>query len=285
MSNLHTHTRQRLVERRNDTHCVQVWSLVRGRGALGLAAASAKLMPFVDGVYVMPSTDMLTEWKDETSGECFDPLCDECVNPKRKRRKAPSGGAPSAPTPGDDSTTSSQLAESAGEYLCQSERFEFYAPTELREAKVLALYNDTETMLPWLPQLCPMTHEQMRVRRESQTAGLRNGTSCCFDVLCRETGQLVGTSGFRSIADGSAEWGVVVHRSWQRQGVCAEAFVANETYARDVLGCHTVTASTTEANKPMRAFFEKQLALEVARKKVDEGVEWLVYEKPCVAAP
>ena len=254
-------------------------------------------MPFVDGVYVMPSTDMLTSWKNEDD-ECTDPLCDEHFSSRRRKQLKLSAAKAAGVTRGDPppeekvasssdppsaeaSSTPSESPASVDrdECLCRSARFQFRTPAETRDRAVFQLFNEEDTMLPWLPQLCPMPWEQMKSRRESHRVGFRSGASCFMDVVPTETGELVGTAGFRAVADGTAEWGIVVRRSWQRQGVCAEAFGANVDYARDVLACHTLAAATLEANAPMRGFLENGQRLEKVRVDTQYGHEWWVYEK------
>ena len=167
--------------------------------------------------------------------------------------------------------------------LCASWRFDFRAPARRRDAAVLALYNDAATMLPHLPMLCPMSAEAMSVRREAHRAGRANGSSCFMDIVHRASGELVGTAGFRAVAvGGSAEFGIVVRREWQRRGVCCEAFVANAAYAWSALRCTAVVASTLEANERMRAFCARA-GLSLTGRRADHGLEWWVHESPIEA--
>lgn len=161
--------------------------------------------------------------------------------------------------------------------LCSSRRFEFRPPAAARDAAVHSLYNDRETMLPHLSQLCPMSMEDVLSRRARQRRELAQRKSCLMDVLVAGTGELVGTAGFRSTVDGGAEFSILVRRAWQRQGCCTESFAANAQYAREQLGCHRIIACTSEANKPMRAFLAKA-GLRMTGRKLDHGVTRLVHE-------
>ena len=190
--------------------------------------------------------------------------------------------------------------------LSRSDRFEFRTPSAARDREMFALFNDADVMLPWLPQLCPMGWEAMKARRELHRAGIRSGESCCMDIVVAATatadergvesaadggrstatresspvGTLVGTSGFRQVSNGVAEWGVVISKPWQRKGVCAEAWQSNVAFARDVLGCHTVTAATLESNGPMRNFLEERQGLRCAEVVAAHGLDWWKYMRP-----
>ena len=92
---------------------------------------------------------------------------------------------------------------------------------------------------------------------------MARGTSCVMDILDRASGELVGTAGFRSVVEGHADFGIVVHREWQRAGVCLEpwwrrkSFVANAVYAAETLDCAVIAAATLETNGRVRAFLAK----------------------------
>lgn len=174
-----------------------------------------------------------------------------------------------------------QRATSA-ECLCASRRFDFLPPSLSRDAAVLQLYNDKETMLPALPQLCPMSSEAMAQRRSSHRGALERGTSCFMDIVHRSSGELIGTAGFREVhKEGRrAEWGIVVKRAWQRRGVCSEAFISNALYAREALGCELISAATLNTNVPMRTFFAKAGMKHTSSKCEQHGeqhLEWLAW--------
>ena len=161
--------------------------------------------------------------------------------------------------------------------LCASSRFDFRSPAASRDELVHALFNDRATMLPWLPMLCPISAADMTKRRASQRDGKALRVSCFMDIVDQQSGELVGTAGFRSIEGRRAEFGIVVKQSWQRCGVCRESFLANAAYAWDVLGCSTIVASTLESNSRMRAFCSKA-GMALSARKEDHGLEWWVHE-------
>eukprot|EP00656_Telonema_subtile_P001033 TRINITY_DN10494_c0_g1_i2.p1 TRINITY_DN10494_c0_g1~~TRINITY_DN10494_c0_g1_i2.p1 ORF type:complete len:324 (+),score=67.63 TRINITY_DN10494_c0_g1_i2:100-1071(+) len=170
-------------------------------------------------------------------------------------------------------------AESA--LVGQSDRFLFYLPTVSRDRAVHALYNDEQTMLPYLPTLCGMSLDQMTARREQQRRDCLGDSnskiSCFFDVVDTESNALVGTAGFRSLEDGVAEWGVVVARAWQRRGVCSECFHSNAEFAFEHLNCHTIRVATLAVNSPMRAFLAKR-GMHQTGSVFDHGQEWLQHD-------
>lgn len=118
----------------------------------------------------------------------------------------------------------------------------------------------------------------MARRRASHRDGRVSGNSCFMDVLDRRSGELIGTTGLRVIESRHAEFDIVVHSSWQRQGVCAECFVACAVYAWHALGCHTLTASTLASNARMLAFCAKAGLRLKEERKVDSQGEWLVHQ-------
>ena len=81
------------------------------------------------------------------------------------------------------------------ECLCASRRFDFRPPSGERDEAVHALFNDEETMLPYLPMLCPMSRSALERRRAEQRLGMARGTSCFMDILDRTSGELVCTAG------------------------------------------------------------------------------------------
>ena len=85
-----------------------------------------------------------------------------------------------------------------------------------------------------------MSSEDVQARRERHRAEFAEGTSWFLDIVLLgdgngngngngeggDTKQLIGSTGFRSFAAGEAEWGAIVHRDFQRTGVCTEAYTA-----------------------------------------------------------
>ena len=158
-------------------------------------------------------------------------------------------------------------------------RLAMLPPAEERDAAVLALYNDEETMLPWLPFLCPMTAKKNAKRRATQRKEYREGSGLFLDLVDRETGELVGTSGFRTInyKAGEAEWGAVVRKDRQRTGLCWEAYSGCLEYLRRELrskGIVNLTASTMPDNAPMVAFLTKA-GLEKRGAHTFGGNQWI----------
>ena len=140
-----------------------------------------------------------------------------------------------------------------------STRLDFCYPSKSRDTAVYDLYNDRGTMLPHLRILCPISEEDMLSRREKHRQEAAKLESMFLDVVDRNTGELVGTSGFRVVDKkaSSAEWGIVVRKSWQRRGICQESFDANLKYAVFELSIQTITASTLADNVAMLAFLSK----------------------------
>mmetsp|Transcript_20766 Transcript_20766/g.60693 ORF Transcript_20766/g.60693 Transcript_20766/m.60693 type:complete len:108 (+) Transcript_20766:518-841(+) len=93
-------------------------------------------------------------------------------------------------------------------------------------------------------------------------------------MVDRSTGELVGTAGFRDLAGGVAEFGIIVRRKWQRQGFCAEAFECNVDFARTSLDCHRVAAATSDQNSAMLNFLTSR-GMEVVGRHEDKGVTWV----------
>ena len=93
-------------------------------------------------------------------------------------------------------------------------RLAMLPPAETRDGEVLELMNDEQTMLPWLPFLCPMRPENNAKRRKNQRKEFSEKKGMFLDLLDRKTGELVGTSGFRVInyKAGEAEWGAGLQR-------------------------------------------------------------------------
>lgn len=174
--------------------------------------------------------------------------------------------------------------------LCSSRRFEFRKPSECRDDVVHALYNDEATMLPHLPMLCPVTREALGKRRAAQRAAIAKGEwadSCFMDIVCSKSGELVGTAGFRSIQGHSSEkaveprtceFAIVVRKSWQRRGVCAEALACNTRYAQEHLGGKRISASTTAANDTMCHFLKLAGMKPTGDTVTEHGLEWIMHD-------
>ena len=127
-------------------------------------------------------------------------------------------------------------------------------------------------MLPYLPQLCPISSEALKERRQRHRDEYLKGQSLFWDMVMplkvktdasveaeRETGRrtslFVGTSGFRMInrQKGEVEWGIVISKQFQREGLCREAFRASVQYAREV---STKVTSSTQARSGRNLFDE-----------------------------
>ena len=102
------------------------------------------------------------------------------------------------------------------------------------------IFNDKATMLPYLPMLCPMSVEAMAARRKRHRAEVQEEKALYLDIILTATGELLGTTGFRSMnkVGGTAEWGVIISKNWQRKGICAECFVATLSHA---VSCISIT--------------------------------------------
>ncbi len=156
-------------------------------------------------------------------------------------------------------------------------------PDPSRDVAMHLLLNDAATMLPHLSMLCPISQEDSVARRVRHRTEAAAGTSCMLDVVSNETGELIGSTGFRVVEHGasSAEWGIIVSKAWQRQGVCAACFTACIGVATSVLGVRNLTASTTAENESMLAFFARRGMPQTGVHTDDEtGVEWLVFGAP-----
>ena len=145
------------------------------------------------------------------------------------------------------------------------------------------LLNDAPTMLPHLSMLCPMSHDNSTARRVRHRAEAATGTSCMLDIVLGETGELIGSTGFRFVDQGasSAEWGIIVSKAWQRKGVCSACFTACLEVATSVLNVRNLTASTIAENESMLAFFKRRGVPQRGVHTDDKtGVEWLVFGAP-----
>ena len=155
-------------------------------------------------------------------------------------------------------------------------------PAPLRDAAMHALLNDAATMLPHLSMLCPISAEDSAARRERHRGEAAEGTSCMLDVVASETGELIGSTGFRVVdrSASSAEWGIIVGKAWQRKGVCGECFARCLGVAAGALGVQNVTASTLADNDPMLAFFARHGLPQTGVHSDESGTEWLVFSAP-----
>ncbi|QDZ25267.1 hypothetical protein HOP50_16g78140 [Chloropicon primus] len=167
-------------------------------------------------------------------------------------------------------------------FALNTPRLVMLPPEEVRDEQVLELYNDESTMLPWLPFLCPMKPEAMKKRRNFHRLEYQEGRSMFLDLVDRETGELVGTSGFRTIEykSGEAEWGVVIRKPHQRRGLCLEAYQASLEYLKKELrsqGILKLIASTLPSNEPMITFLLK-MGLAKRGTHTFGGNEWQDYE-------
>jgi len=144
--------------------------------------------------------------------------------------------------------------------ILSSERLHFCVPILSRDAAMHTLFNDRATMLPFLPMLCPMSLAAMEARRKRHRAEVEEEKGLFLDVVLQRTGELIGTTGFRSMdkVAGTAEWGIIISKEWHRKGICTECFEATLSYAAKTHGIHTVTAATLGNNVSMLAFFEKR---------------------------
>jgi len=135
------------------------------------------------------------------------------------------------------------------------------APISGRDTAVHELYNSA-AMLPHCRFLYGLTWKQMQERREKHRKEFESGTSCFFDIVDIASGDIAGTSGFRTIDRSSssalAEFGIIIASHWQRKGVCTAVYRGSLAYARDVLGCTRLTASTLKDNVVMLSFLHKQ---------------------------
>eukprot|EP01051_Picozoa_sp_SAG22_P016393 SAG22_NODE_2307_length_2735_cov_2.317147_1_plen_487_part_00 len=166
--------------------------------------------------------------------------------------------------------------------LMETERWALHPPVASRDAAMHELFNDDEMMLPHLAMLHNLPDDAWAVRRRQHRAGYGDlaAGKLFMDLIWKETGELVGSSGFPRPAaaysppagrpdgvgvgvgggggDRSAEWGICVRPSHQRRGLCGEAFDACRKYAGQELGLAAITASTHRDNAVMRGFLLKK---------------------------
>ena len=143
----------------------------------------------------------------------------------------------------------------------------------------MAMYNDEETMLPHLPSLCPIGHDELKRRRDRDREAYRRGTGLFWDVVDKGAGAMVGTAGFTSInhAAGEAEWGILVAKPWRGRGLCREVFHHCVAILKASMpGVFSIRASTTADNAPMAAFLSGSGFHRVRNRKAD-GADWHDY--------
>ena len=142
------------------------------------------------------------------------------------------------------------------------------------------LYCDERVMLPFIPQLCKMDPMAFQERRNGHRLKFLK-QSCFLDIISRDTGEFVGTCGFRefrlleiscenenypshqkeieankeSLSIG--EFGINICYRYQRKGFCTEAFIQMLCLAKNRLNCTEIEGVTMRGNTPMRNFFEK----------------------------
>ena len=156
-------------------------------------------------------------------------------------------------------------------------------PHQSRDVAMHSMLNDAPTMLPHLSMLCPISHDDSTERRVRHRAEAAASTSCMLDVVLGETGELIGSTGFRVVEHGtsSAEWGIIVSKGWQRKGVCEACFTACLEVATTTLNVRNLTASTIAENESMLAFFKRRGVPQTGLHTDDEtGIEWLVFGAP-----
>lgn len=211
----------------------------------------------------------------------------------QERSREPGARSAANPSPSPKSKDGETLGKfSSDESLCPGDgpvmttaRLAMLPPAETRDGEVLELMNDEQTMLPWLPFLCPMRPENNAKRRKNQRKEFSEKKGMFLDLLDRKTGELVGTSGFRVInyKAGEAEWGAVIRKPHQKRGLCSEAYDACQSYLERELvgkGIVKITASTLPDNVPMVSFLLKK-GLTKAGSHTFSGKAWHDFEK-CV---
>lgn len=172
--------------------------------------------------------------------------------------------------------------------LCSSSQLHYFPPLEKFDNDCYELYCDEQVMLPFLPQLYKMDKLTFQDRRNGHRLKCLN-QSCFLDIVHRETGEFLGTCGFREFRstsigaptlDGTirtheagefkgigkiGEFGIIICPHYQRQGFCTEAFIQMLRFGLEKLGCTEIEGVTMTGNTPMRNFFEK-LGLNIVEK-------------------
>ena len=119
----------------------------------------------------------------------------------QERSREPGARSAANPSPSPKSKDGETLGKfSSDESLCPGDgpvmttaRLAMLPPAETRDGEVLELMNDEQTMLPWLPFLCPMRPENNAKRRKNQRKEFSEKKGMFLDLLDRKTGELVAT--------------------------------------------------------------------------------------------
>ena len=136
---------------------------------------------------------------DSRASAGFEWVGGEDVGQERSREPAARSAANPSPSPkSKDGEKFQSLCPGDGPVMT-TDRLAMLPPAETRDGEVLELMNDEQTMLPWLPFLCPMRRENNAKRRKNQRKEFSEKKGMFLDLLDRKTGELVGTSGFRVI--------------------------------------------------------------------------------------
>ena len=198
-------------------------------------------------------------------------------------RSLPAGGVARVGHSSIDMSGGNDGGDVLAEAHCSAGALLLCRPHPSRDVAMHALLNDAPTMLPHLSMLCPISHDDSTARRVRHRTEAATGTSCMLDVVLGETGELIGSTGFRVVEHGasSAEWGIIVSKAWQRKGVCAACFTACLGVATSALNVRNLTASTIAENESMLAFFKRRGVPQTGVHTDGEtGVEWLVFGAP-----
>ncbi len=122
--------------------------------------------------------------------------------------------------------------------ISTTDRIIYLPPSESRDRAVQSLFADPLTMLPYLAHLHHLNDADWAARRALHRKQFNERQSSFWDMVDRHTGEVVGTSGFRSICSksGKAEWGIVVRSDYRRRGLCNEAFDVAVEYLKEHWG-------------------------------------------------
>ncbi|KNC86890.1 hypothetical protein SARC_00985 [Sphaeroforma arctica JP610] len=161
----------------------------------------------------------------------------------------------------------------------ETDRFDLYMPIEAydQENRDLLLDEKVTQYIPFLHTLAK-DNDAFSRRRCTHRSQCLAGEGAFFDVVHRESGEYMASSGFREmhLDEKWAEWGIIVSSKWQRKGVCDEVYEGCIAWARSK-GLDKVTASTWPINKGMLAFFDKKGWKVVGRHSNDYG-DWVNLE-------
>ena len=162
--------------------------------------------------------------------------------------------------------------------IFESERLLYYFPLEKNDLEVHKIYNDYDNMIN-LPFLYNLSNEDWKKRRNAHREGFLKGNSAFFDIMLKETEEIIGTSGFREInrEKNEAEWGIIISKKFQGRKFCSEACNSCLDWLHKV-GIKTAIASTLIDNNPMNSFLIKNEWKNIGNFINDFG-EWIQYEK------